>query len=71
MLRRHTVEPPISDPKMPRLSGHLWEVVAYENRTTGGFFREEVWTHLSQGREFIAYNFQATIYAVPCCYQSS
>ena len=28
------------------LSGRLREVVAYENQTTGGFFRVEVRTHL-------------------------
>ena len=33
-------------PQMRRLSGRFREVVAYENRTTGDFFREGVRTHL-------------------------
>ena len=37
-------------PKMQRLSGRLWEVVDYKNRTTQGLFREEVQTHLLYGR---------------------
>ena len=43
----HTVEPPVRDhPKCEDLVVALREEVAYENRTTGVFFREEVWTHL-------------------------
>ena len=32
--------------KMKRISGCLWEVVAFKNRITGGLFREEVWALL-------------------------
>ena len=33
-------------PKMGRISGCLWKVIAYEDQTTGGVFQQEVWTHL-------------------------
>ena len=32
--------------KMKRISGRLWEVVAFKNRITGGLFQEEVWALL-------------------------
>ena len=46
---------------MQRLSGHLWElVVAYQNRTTGGLFQEDVWTYLLYGiiycMQFLSYD---------------
>ena len=44
----NTVEPPVSD--HARLSGRLWEVVVYKNRTTGSLFLEEVQAHLLYGR---------------------
>ena len=28
------------------IGGHLWEVVAFKNRITGGLFQEEVWALL-------------------------
>ena len=37
-------------PKMRRPTGRLWEVVAFENLTTGDLFQEEVQTHLLYGR---------------------
>ena len=47
MYSRTSRKPP---PKMQRLSGHLREMVAYKNLTTGGLFREEGQTHLLYGR---------------------
>ena len=40
--------------KMQRLSGRLWKVIVYKNRTTGGFFREKVQAH-------------RIICVIPCC----
>ena len=44
-------------PKMQRFSGHLLEVVAYENPTTGGLIWKEFPTCLLFGREFTVCNF--------------
>ena len=44
--------------KIRRIRGRIQEVVAYENRPTGGLFQEEVLTHPLFGRDFIACNFQ-------------
>lgn len=42
-------------------------LVAFENRTTGNLFREEVLAHLLFGRQFIACSFQVAMCVVPCC----
>ena len=44
------------------LSGRLREVIAYENQTTGGFFRVEVRTHLLSGREFPSYDMCSSMF---------
>ena len=38
------------------LSGRLREVVAYENQTTGGFFRVEVRTHLLSKLRYVQFH---------------
>ena len=65
--KRNTVEPSCERPsKMPRFRGGLREVVAYGSPTTRGLFREEVRTHLTYGREFLACN--SLQCSVPCLY---
>ena len=44
--------------KIRRFRGCIRELVAYENRPTGGLFQEEVLTNPLFGRVFIACNFQ-------------
>ena len=51
IIMAYTVKHPISNHlKMQRLSGRLWELVVYKNRTAGGLFQEEVQAHLLYGR---------------------
>ena len=57
--------------KMQRLSGHLREMVAYKNLTTGGLFQEEVQTHLLYGRYFLHAMSKLRHVVVPCCHYSS
>ena len=56
-------------PRMQRVSGHLWRVVAYDIRTVGGNLEGKVQTHLCFEENVLHAIVTSQIYIVnPCCF---